>query len=387
MIRTAVGTWDGFGRLRTNRSRVERAASGAVWRAGAVGRHGMPGHGVARQGFDLGRTSGEPDPPAGDAAAADAATTDVEDDAKMDAEPFHRLRQFGVRRIKSSSGQFDPVMPGPRLSLAEPDQIGRFGRQFGLSANRVAALAATFRNLRLGRRECGASCGPRKYGRPQRAASRRSRSGSGRRSAGSADGQASDRAAFSARCAVTGPVVLSPRGWAVCAARSRCPLARHLECRADHRRQTAARTQSHACRRHDLPLLPVVCSGNRRENSPPACFPTRLKSSEAATFPDGNSRLRLTHAPVFQIASRGGILRVGLGRFGLQRGSRQPFPRRTAPPAAAGRERQAPCGRVAEVRPCPPHGRSRAKSAACITPRNCTASAWPRIGRGHHSRR
>ena len=45
--------------------------------------------------------------------------------------------------------------------------------------------------------------------------------------------------------------------------------ARDLKCRADGRRQTATRGQSHNRRRHDLPLLPDVCSSS---------------SSKAATF-------------------------------------------------------------------------------------------------------
>ena len=42
-----------------------------------VGRHGMPSHGVRKQGFEQGRTFGVFDPPSNDAAAED-----IEDDVK-----------------------------------------------------------------------------------------------------------------------------------------------------------------------------------------------------------------------------------------------------------------------------------------------------------------
>ena len=42
-----------------------------------------------------------------------------------------------------------PGKPG-RASLPGPDLLGRFGQQFGLLANRVAALAAAFGGLTMG---------------------------------------------------------------------------------------------------------------------------------------------------------------------------------------------------------------------------------------------
>ena len=55
-----------------------------------VGRHGMPGHGVGKQGFEQGCTFGVLDAPAND-----AATEDVEDDVEMETGPFHGSYQRG----------------------------------------------------------------------------------------------------------------------------------------------------------------------------------------------------------------------------------------------------------------------------------------------------
>ena len=46
----------------------------------------------------------------------------------------------------------DSLIPGKpgRASLPGPDLIGRFGQQFGLLVNRVAALAAAFGDLAMG---------------------------------------------------------------------------------------------------------------------------------------------------------------------------------------------------------------------------------------------
>jgi len=90
-----------------------------------VGRHGMLGHGVRKQGFEQGRTFRVLDTPSNDAAAED-----VEDDVKIEIGPFHRSHQFGD-------------VPGP-------DLIGRFCQQFGLLVNWMAALAASFGDLAMG---------------------------------------------------------------------------------------------------------------------------------------------------------------------------------------------------------------------------------------------
>ena len=76
-----------------------------------VGRHLMLGHGIYEQHLEQGRTFRVLDPPADDAAAIN-----VEDDAEMEIGPFHRPRQFGVRRFKLSPGQLDPGNAGPRLT-------------------------------------------------------------------------------------------------------------------------------------------------------------------------------------------------------------------------------------------------------------------------------
>ncbi len=61
---------------------------------------------------------------------ADTATAeDVEDDIEIKAGPFHRPHQFGD-------------VPGP-------DLVGAFGRQLWFLTDRVAALAASFRDLTM----------------------------------------------------------------------------------------------------------------------------------------------------------------------------------------------------------------------------------------------
>jgi len=90
-----------------------------------VGRHGMLAHGVGKQGFEQGRTFRGLNTP-----SDDTATEDIEDDIEIEIGPFHRSHQFGD-------------VPGP-------DLIGRFGQQFGLLVNWMAALAASFGDLAMG---------------------------------------------------------------------------------------------------------------------------------------------------------------------------------------------------------------------------------------------
>ena len=90
-----------------------------------VWRDGMFCHGVFEECFEQGGTFRILDAPTDDAAAID-----VEDDVEIKAGLFDRPHQLGD-------------VPRPHL-------VGPLGQQFGLLIDRMATLAAAFRNLTMG---------------------------------------------------------------------------------------------------------------------------------------------------------------------------------------------------------------------------------------------
>ena len=142
-------------------------------------RHGMPGHGVGKQGFEQGCTFGVLDTPADDAAAED-----VENDVKIELRPFHRPHQLAVRHFKLSPGQFDPGQARPRLTpRTRPDRAPRPAiRAFDKPDGGAGGVVL---RPRLGRRGCDTLCGPYKGRCLHQARLHRLRPGSGRRNAGS----------------------------------------------------------------------------------------------------------------------------------------------------------------------------------------------------------
>ena len=102
--------------------------------------------------------------------------------------------------------------------------------------------------------------------------------------------------------------------------------ARHRKCRANGRRQTAARGRSHDFRHHGLPPSRFAAAAG--------CL-LQLVQQRSHFFLNGDDRLRL-----IQAASQSGILTIGLGKLGLQRVRRNLFrpaltrPQRTQSPAS-----------------------------------------------------
>jgi len=175
-MRSAVGFYHaGIGRHQGCRLGLHgctpRAYRGGV-QGKLVGQHGMPGHGVGKQGFELGRTFYVLDTPFNDALSDKTAATDVKDDVKMETGPFHRSHQLGVRRFKLSPGQFDPGNAGPRLTpRTRPDWALRPAvRAFDKPDDGAGGGVPQPRH---GRRGSDTSCGLNMDRRPHRAVSRR----------------------------------------------------------------------------------------------------------------------------------------------------------------------------------------------------------------------
>jgi len=94
-----------------------------------VTRHGMFGHRVDEQCFELAGTFGVLGASADNAPFDKTAAIDIEDDVEIEPGPFHRPHQLAD-------------VPGP-------DLVGCLGQQVGFLTDRMAALATAFGNLSL----------------------------------------------------------------------------------------------------------------------------------------------------------------------------------------------------------------------------------------------